>query len=139
MLPAESVARRGARNHPDPGTVPAMKQITLPTRIASSGATSRCTLGLTDLYPSFDGRIYPPAKLRRATRIGAVPVRRPNCDHRGCRVRGGRGQPLRHPSATAAETRTLGWATTPKDSLHRVDVVFASPTWSTCAAPIASG
>src|SRR5665647_2361903 len=41
------------------------------------------------------------------------------------RVRGGPGQFLRHPSAKAAETRVLGYATTHKNSLNHADVVCA--------------
>ena len=41
------------------------------------------------------------------------------------RVRGGPGQFLRHPSAKAAETRVLGYATTHKSSLNHAVVVFA--------------
>ena len=43
-----------------PGIVEALNQITVPTCIASSGSYEKMqfTLGLTDLYRSFEGRIF---------------------------------------------------------------------------------
>jgi HAD superfamily hydrolase (TIGR01509 family) len=73
---------------PVDGIVEALDAITLPTCVASSGTHERIrfTLGLTGLYPRFDGRIFsvqdvvngkpaPDLFLHAAKRIGVEPAR----------------------------------------------------------------
>jgi HAD superfamily hydrolase (TIGR01509 family) len=114
---------------PTPGIVEALNQITVPTCIASSGSHDkmRFTLGLTNLYPRFEGRIFSgdevahgkpaPDLLLHAARTMSTAAAR-------CVVV--EDSPSGIQAAKAAGMRVLGYAaTTPKDWLHDADVVFS--------------
>jgi beta-phosphoglucomutase-like phosphatase (HAD superfamily) len=106
-----------------------LSQITVPTCIASSGshAKMRFTLGLTNLYPLFEGRIFsgdevahgkpaPDLFLHAARTMTTAAAR--------CVVV--ENSPSGVQAAKTAGMRVLGYAaTTPKDRLHHADVVFA--------------
>jgi len=125
---------------PTPGIFEALNHITVPTCIASSGSHDkmRFTLGLTNLYRRFDGRIFsgdevahakpaPDLFLHAAHSMTTAPA--------GCVVV--EDSPSGVQAAKAAGMHVLGYAaTTPKDWLHDADVVFAD--MADLPAPIAA-
>jgi HAD superfamily hydrolase (TIGR01509 family) len=113
---------------PTPGIVEALNQITVPTCIASSGSHDkmRFTLGLTDLYRRFDGRIYSGDEVEHgkpAPDLFLYAARSMTTAAAGCVVV--EDNPSGVQAAKAAGMRVLGYAsTTPKEWLHHADVVF---------------
>jgi len=112
-----------------PGIVEALNQITVPTCIASSGSQDkmRFTLGLTDLYRRFEGRIYSGDEVEHgkpAPDLFLHAARSMTTAAAGCVVV--EDSPSGIQAAKAAGMRVLGYAaTTPADWLRHADVVFA--------------
>jgi HAD superfamily hydrolase (TIGR01509 family) len=125
-------AVRNAFTHeltPAPGIVEALNQITAPTCIASSGSHDkmRFTLGLTDLYRSFEGRIFSGDEVEHgkpAPDLFLYAARSMATAAAGCVVVEDSPSGVR--AAKAAGMGVLGYAaTTPKGWLHQADVIFA--------------
>jgi len=125
-------AVRNAFTHeltPAPGIVEALNQITVPTCIASSGSHDkmRFTLGLTDLYQRFEGRIFSGDEVEHgkpAPDLFLYAARSMATAAAGCVVVEDSPSGVR--AAKAAGMGVLGYAaTTPKDWLHQADVIFA--------------
>ena len=114
---------------PTPGIVEALNHITVPTCIASNGSHDkmRFTLGLTNLYRRFDGRIFSGDEVahgKPAPDLFLHAAHSMTTAAAGCVVV--EDSPSGVQAAKAAGMRVLGYAaTTPKDWLHDADVVFA--------------
>jgi len=117
---------------PDPGTIPAMKQITLRTWIASSGATSRCTLALTDLYPSFDGRIFRRRSCagQTASELFQYAAHTLSTATAGCVVVQDSSFGIQAPKPQIG----VSSATPPHTRTRLTMRTWSSPTWPTCPA-----
>jgi HAD superfamily hydrolase (TIGR01509 family) len=125
-------AVRNAFTHeltPTPGIVEALNQITVPTCVASSGSHDkmRFTLGLTDLYQRFEGRIFSGDEVEHgkpAPDLFLHAARSMTTAVAGWVVVEDSPSGVR--AAKAAGMHVLGYAAaTPKDWLHQADVVFA--------------
>lgn len=126
----DAAVREGFRRElaPVPGIVGALEGIELPTCVASSGSHEkmRLTLGLTDLWDRFAGRIFsadevergkpdPDLFLHAASRMSTLPER--------CIVV--EDSPFGIAAAKAAGMAALGFAaTTPAARLDSADAVF---------------
>jgi HAD superfamily hydrolase (TIGR01509 family) len=114
---------------PVPGIVDALNRITVPTCIASSGSQEkmRFTLGLTDLYRRFEGRIFSGDEVahgKPAPDLFLHAARTMTTAAAGCVVV--EDSPSGVLAAKAAGMRVLGYAaSTPKGLLRDADVVFA--------------
>jgi HAD superfamily hydrolase (TIGR01509 family) len=123
--------REGFRRElePVPGVVEALAEIELPTCVASSGSHDkmRFTLGLTELWDCFAGRIFsadevqrgkpaPDLFLHAASRMSTRPER--------CIVV--EDSPFGVAGAKAAGMSALGFAATPTARLDGADTVFTS-------------
>jgi HAD superfamily hydrolase (TIGR01509 family) len=115
---------------PVPGIVEALEEIELPTCVASSGSHEkmRLTLGLTDLWDRFAGRIFSGEEVRRgkpALDLFLHAASRMSTPPESCIVV--EDSPFGVTGAKAAGMVALGFAaTTPALHLDGADAVFTS-------------